>query len=102
MKRVIVSILLLLIALLLSKSFSAELQNLTPQTQPLKVYALAPNDLSKQSRLGSQPLARSECLCDPSLDNPTFSLVLIAAVVASFSMAIFIYGSQFIAALVAG
>ena len=102
MKRILLSILLLVVALLMSKSFSAELQNFTPQTQPVRGYALAQNDLSKQNTLGAQVHFGPECLCDPSLDNPTFTLVLIAAVMASFTMAIFIYGSQFIATLVAG
>lgn len=44
----------------------------------------------------------TECLCDIEFSSPTLGLLALAAVAASVVMAVFIYGSHFIAILVAG
>jgi hypothetical protein len=102
MKRILGSILLLLVALLLSKSFSAELENFTSPAQAVSGYALGENDGVEQSQAGAQSLSLAQCPCDTPPGNPTFTLVLIAVVMASFTMAAFIYGSQFIMNFVTG
>lgn len=102
MKRILVSILLLAVALLMSRSFSMERQNLTSQTQTIGGYVVSETNPIKQSESNLQPFSSAACPCDIPPDYPTVTLVLIAAVTASFTMATFIYGSQFIAMLMAG
>jgi hypothetical protein len=102
MRRILVSILLLLAALFLSKSFSTELPNPIPQTRPLSEIGLGENEVIIQGQFAGPDRSSTGCPCDSPADYPTFTLVLIAAVTASFSMATFIYGSQLIATLVAG
>lgn len=102
MPRIVVSILLLLAALLLSDSFSTELPNRTSQTQTLSGISPGENWVMTQGHIAVSASSSGGCPCDTQSDYPTFTLVLIAAVTVSFSMATFIYGSQFIATLVAG
>ena len=102
MPRIVVSILLLLAALLLSDSFSTELPNRISQTQTLSGIALGENGVMTQGHVAVSARSSGGCPCDAPSDYPTFTLVLIAAVTASFSMATFIYGSQLIATLIAG
>jgi hypothetical protein len=101
-KRILVSIFLLITALLLSKPFAAELNDFSKPAKPATDYSYSQTNTVEQN--GTQPsqLSAVGCPCDTSPPNPTITLVLIAAVVASLAMASFIYGSHFIATWVAG
>jgi hypothetical protein len=63
-------------------------------------YSSPQNQISNQQPL-SGLLNAAECACDASA-YPTVALVLLAAMASSLAMATFIYGSHFIATLVAG
>ena len=102
MKRVAASILLLAAALFMSKLFPAELNNLTGQAKLISHYASSQNYVVKSEPFNDNSFSSAGCPCDTPPSNPTVTLVLIAAIAASLTMAMFIYGSQFIATLVAG
>lgn len=101
MKRILVSILLLITAFLLSKSFAAELSNFS---EPAQMATGSSDDQAvfQQKQTGSSQLSVAGCPCDAPPSNPTVTLVLIASVTASLAMGSFIYGSYFIANWVAG
>lgn len=97
MKRVVISILLLMAALFISKPFVAEPSRLSvitgEQSSIVNQFNLNPSD--------TRPILTAGCPCDTPYTNPTIRLVIAAAVAASLAMASFIYGSHFIAGWVA-
>ncbi|NJN94546.1 MAG: hypothetical protein HC875_10845 [Anaerolineales bacterium] len=101
MKRIFASILLLMLALFISKPFAAESSQLYPTTDyqisdiDHPGYFIAPN------LADTQPLLKVGCPCDTPYPNPTIKLVITAAITAWVTMASFIYGSHFIAGLIA-
>jgi hypothetical protein len=101
MKRVAASILLLAAALLISKLFAAELNDFTGQARLIS-HTPSQNYVAELKQFNDNTLSSAGCPCDTPHNNPTVTLVLIAAIAASLAMAMFIYGSQFIATLVAG
>jgi hypothetical protein len=92
-KRILVSILLLITALLISKPFAAELNTFS---KPATDNSDSQTNSFEQNGTSPIQLAAVGCPCDTSPPNPTFTLVLTAAVTASLVMASFIYGSHFI------
>lgn len=101
-KRVVVSILLLMVALFISKPFVAE------PSQPSVVTGEQYSNVNQQTYFfkpnpsDTPPILAAGCPCDTPYTNPTISLVIAAAAAACLAMASFIYGSHFIAGLVAG
>lgn len=102
MKRVVISILLLIAALFISRPFAAEPDrlyvavgeqsgNINQQT-----FYVKPNPSDTPSILAAG------CPCDTPYANPTIGLVIVAAAAVWLTMASFIYGSHFIAGLVTG
>ncbi|MBE7555314.1 MAG: hypothetical protein HS126_30050 [Anaerolineales bacterium] len=102
MKRILVSILLLITALLISKPFAGELNNFPKPAKAASHYSYVQINAFEQEGIRSAPFSTAGCPCDTSSPKPTITLVLIAAVAASLAMASFIYGSHFIATWVAG
>ena len=102
MKRILVSILLLITALLISKPSAAELNNFSKPVKAATHYSYGQTNTFEQNGTRPAQLSAVNCPCDTSSPNPTITLVLIAAVAASLVMASFIYGSHFIATWVAG
>ena len=100
-KRITVSIFLLIVALLISKPFTPERTNFSPQAGEVRGYTESQNYTIKPEQAGSQQVILMGCPCNTPAPNPTVTLVVIAAVAASLAMAFFIYGSYLIAALVA-
>jgi hypothetical protein len=101
-KRISVSILLLITALLISKPFAAELNNFSKPAKAAPPYSYGQTNTFEQKGTRLAPFSTVSCPCDTSSPQPTITLVLIAAVAASLAMASFIYGSHFIATWVAG
>jgi len=101
-KRILVSILLLITALLISKPFAAELSTFSKPAKAATGYSYNQTNTFEQNGTRPLQLAAVGCPCDTPSPNPTFTLVLIAAVTASLVMGSFIYGSHFIATWVAG
>jgi hypothetical protein len=99
-KRIIVSVFLLIVALFISKPFAPEGVNSSVQAGEIRGYTERQNNLIEANQIGSQQLTLVGCPCDTSSPNPTITLIVIAAVAASSAMAFFIYGSHLIAALV--
>ncbi|GIK38479.1 MAG: hypothetical protein BroJett011_23120 [Chloroflexota bacterium] len=102
MKRILVSILLLITALLISKPFAAELSNFSKPAKAASHSSYSQTNAFEQQGIRSVPFSTAGCPCDTSSPKPTITLVLIAAIAASLAMASFIYGSHFIATWVAG
>lgn len=102
MKRILVSILLLITALLISKPFAAELSNFSKPAKAATYHSYSQTNTLEQKGIRPAQLSAADCPCDTSPPNPTITLVLIAAAAASLVMASFIYGSYFIATWVAG
>lgn len=92
MKRIVLSIALLGLVFFMSGFFVGEPAKLVGQ----------PGQITVSQQLNYTPANGTECLCDLGASNPTLSLLALAAVAASAVMAAFIYGSHFIATLVAG
>lgn len=102
MKRVAASILLLAAALFISEVFAAELNDFTAHARLTGHYPGHQPDVVAPKLFNDYPLPSAGCPCETPSTNPTVTLVLIAAIAASLAMAMFIYGSHFIATLVAG
>lgn len=98
MKRIVASILLLMLALFISKPFAAESSQLYSQISNVD----HPNYFIKPNPTDTQPLLEVGCPCDTPYPNPTIKLVIAAAITVWVTMASFIYGSHFIAGLIAG
>lgn len=102
MKRIVASILLLMLALFISKPFAAESSQLYPATDSQISNVGPPNYFIEPNPIDAQPLLQVGCPCDTPYPNPTIKLVIAAAITAWVTMASFIYGSHFIAGLIAG
>lgn len=102
MKRIVVSILLLMLALFISKPFTAEPSQLQMTTGEQVDEVDHLNYFVEPNPSGAQPLLAVGCPCDKPFTNPTIKLVIAAAVAVWLTMASFIYGSHFIAGLIAG
>jgi hypothetical protein len=98
-KRILVSLFLLATALIIPKPFTTELEHFSMPIEVTGNYLESPNPITEQKQSASLP--STGCPCDTPTANPTITLVLIAAIAAWLAMASFIYGSHFIAALVA-
>ncbi len=92
MKRVALSIALLVLVFFMSGFFVGE---------PGSFVRRPGQTISSQS-LNYTLVGSTECLCDIGASSPTLGLLVLAAVAASVVMAVFIYGSHFIATLVTG
>jgi hypothetical protein len=92
-KRIVFSIVLLMLVFVMSGFFAGEANHLSYQQNQWLVEHNNPS-------LGLPGSA--ECLCDFGASNPPLELLMMAAFIASLVMGTFIYGSHFIATWVAG
>ncbi len=99
-KRVIISLLLLVTVFLMSGLFTPETNYSVKPALP-GVYAAASSGMANPQPLAGKSLSPEDYDSDPS-GYPTLALVILAALATSLAMAIFIYGSHFIATWVAG
>ncbi|MBE7471014.1 MAG: hypothetical protein HS114_17905 [Anaerolineales bacterium] len=102
MKRIVISILLLMAALFISKPFPAESSQLYPATSEQNGEINRQNYLIEPNSSGVSPFLAAGCPCDTPAPNPTIGSVIVAAVAVWLTMASLIYGSHFIAGLIAG
>ncbi len=91
-KRITLSIALLVIVFFMSGFFVGEPAN----------FVRRPDQVFTPQSLNYTLVSSTECLCDFGASSPTLGLLALAAVAASVVMAVFIYGSYFIAILVTG
>ncbi|MCK6630172.1 MAG: hypothetical protein L6R45_33975 [Anaerolineae bacterium] len=102
MKRIVISILLLMAALLISKPFPAESSQLYAATSGQNSNVNRQNYSIEPISLSVSPFLAAGCPCDKPSPSPTIGSVIVAAVAVWLTMASLIYGSHFIAGLVAG
>lgn len=96
MKRVLISVFLLLAALISSKALAVEPDAVFIFTGAESYYASSQQDAIGASQTVVQPSLGLDCPCNTPY--PNIGLMVVAAMAAWLSMASFIYGSQFIAA----
>lgn len=92
MKRIALSIVLLVLVFLMSGFFGGEPAD----------FVRRPGQVITSQPLNYTLVNSTECLCDIGATSPTPGLLVLATVAVSAVMALFIYGSHFIATLVTG